>query len=217
MNDRLVLLRDLGFFPRTVLDIGAFEGEFTRLIQSIWPESSVFMVEANKDCEEKLAKVKGARGYAIALLGEKGENAVEYYKTKKIIPTGNSVYKENSSYFEDCEVVKLPMVTLDNLVTAGKLVDIDFLKIDTQGSEIAILKGGEKVLTKAEFVLLETQVLVYNSGAPMIEEVISFMSQKGFKVFDVLDVTYLPTGQMAQMDILFVRKNSKFIKRGELL
>ena len=43
-----------------------------------------------------------------------------------------------------------------------------FVKIDVQGLELAVMKGAEKILNKAELVLLEVSTVEYNQGAPRI-------------------------------------------------
>ena len=108
------------------------------------------------------------------------------------------------------------MTTLDEMVAKRKLKNIDFIKIDTQGSELDVLKGGKDTVSKAEFILLETQNLEYNKNAPFTEDVILAMKSYGFRLFDILETHYLATGQLFQVDLLFAGKTSKFMKRGEL-
>jgi hypothetical protein len=93
------------------------------------------------------------------------------------------------------------MTTLDEVVKKKKLKNIDFIKIDTQGSELNILKGGRKTLKNTEFVMLETQNLEYNNGAPFTEDVIITMKDYGFRLFDILETHYLGTGQLFKLTL----------------
>lgn len=214
---RLTLLRDLGFQPRMVLDIGAYQGEWSMFIHEIWPAAKVFMVEANEDCRTVLSQIDWAEGYEIALLGDKKRKQVNYYTAQGATPTGSSIFFEQSSFFDNYKVRKLPMVTLDYVVAKNKLFNIDFLKIDTQGSELNILKGGRETLKDVKFILLETQNLEFNQGAPFVDAVLAAMKGFDFWLYDITEIRHLPTGEMVQMDLLFVKKNSKFLKRGKLL
>lgn len=216
---RLNLLGSYGFSPRTILDIGAYQGDWTRMMKVIFPLSRVFMVEATPDKKNILKKVEEADGFEIALLGEKNKKSVDFYVAdpkETDITTGNSVYIEKTRFFDVDHVVKLPMTTLDDLVKKKKLKNIDFIKIDTQGSELDILKGGKKTIKDCQFILLETQNLEYNSGAPFIEDVIIDMKGYGFRLFDIVEIHYLPDGELFQVDLLFVKKDSKFLKGGSL-
>ena len=44
---RLGEIRNLGINPTTILDVGAHTGQFYGWVKRVWPESVVWMVEAN--------------------------------------------------------------------------------------------------------------------------------------------------------------------------
>lgn len=185
----------------------------------IFPMSKIFMVEATPGHKSILKTVNDASGFEIALLGDKSKKSVDFYIANPqttSITTGNSIYMEKTMYFDSRYLIKLPMLTLDKMVAKRKLKNIDFIKIDTQGSELNILKGGKKTVAKAEFILLETQNLEYNKKAPFTEDIIIAMKRYGFRLYDILETHYLPTGELFQVDLLFVKKNSKYMKRGKL-
>lgn len=204
---RLTKLKELGFTPRTVLDIGAYIGSWTQMAKNIWPHSNFIMIEAN----EEVAPAKAV----VALLGRSEGNRA-YYSTQNEFKTGNSIFLEQTSYFKDCKKRILNMQTLDCLVLKNKWKNIDFVKIDTQGSELEIIVGGLNSVKKTEFILLETQNLTYNEGAPKTLEVMNKMDELGFTLFDITELHHIPTGEMQGVDMLFARKDSKFIKKGLL-
>lgn len=213
LQSRLITLKNSGFTPRTILDIGAHQGSWSKLVRQIWPESTIFMIEANTDHKQELQQVAWTNGFEIALLGEKAKKAVDYYASTSAFDTGNSIFREQTSFFDNCEIRKLPMVTLDSIVKKRNLKNIDFIKLDTQGSELNILKGAKKTILHTEFILLETQNLEYNLGAPDTCDVLLFMKNLGFQLFDITEIHHLPTGEMLQVDLLFARNDSKFILR----
>ncbi len=45
----LAALRNRGFEPKTIFDVGAFEGTFCQMARRIWPNSQIVMFEANDD------------------------------------------------------------------------------------------------------------------------------------------------------------------------
>lgn len=202
-EQRLRTLKQLGFEPKKILDIGAYVGNWASMVQTIWPEAKIKMIEPNIDV--------APAGAIQALLGKEMKEEVIYFVTKNEIATGNSIYLEQTSYFDNSEKRKMKMVTLDSLKLRA-----DLIKIDTQGSELDILNGGEETVKEAEFVLLETQNLEYNSGAPKTLELMNKMDDLGFQLFDITQIHHLPTGEMMQVDMLFARKDSKLIKRGKL-
>jgi hypothetical protein len=55
-------------------------------------------------------------------------------------------------------------------------------------------------------VLIETSLVVYNHGAPMVDAIVPKMKEYGFYMEDILDYLKFNKNQISQMDILF--KNS---------
>ncbi|MEO6981194.1 MAG: FkbM family methyltransferase, partial [Mucilaginibacter sp.] len=85
--------------------------------------------------------------------------------------------------------------------------------IDTQGYELEILKGGEKTLAHAEFVLLEVSFLDIYINCPLITDTVSFMKQRGFVVYDICTLMKRPLDNaLFQADFLFVKEDSVFRK-----
>lgn len=216
---RLTLLKSLGFSPRTILDIGAYKGEWTKMAKIVYPTSKIFMVEATPDHMKELENVTESAGFEMALLGERAKKNVKFYiadPNKTLNTTGNSAFLERTIYFNPNHALNLPMITLDSLVEKRKLKNIDLIKLDTQGSELNILKGAKKTISTVTAILLEVQNIEYNQGAPFIEDVIVALKGYGFRMFDVFEIHWLPTGELFQLDILFIKKTSKLFKKGTL-
>ena len=82
----------------------------------------------------------------------------------------------------------------------------DFIKIDVQGSELDILKGGKNLVSRARALLLEVATSDYNPGAPRKEEVVAYCLANGFKQAITVEVIVHPvTRQPIQEDVLFLR------------
>jgi len=214
MESRLVRLRDKGgFHPKVIYDIGAYKGEFTQLCKRVWGEGTnnprILQFEANQD-------ICGGRGdgttdlYCV-LLGDQELAPVLYYKTQTECATGNSMFRENSVWFEEANVNSelREMVRLDTLVQSRELPWPDFLKLDTQGSELLILKGAPECMAHARVILMEVALHGYNSGAPLIAEILEFLRKEhDFVMIDIVELHYAPiTGNLFQIDVLLCRKN----------
>jgi FkbM family methyltransferase len=191
--------------PKRLLDIGAHVGDFTNNIVRLAPNCDAIMVEANPNCEQYLQQSKF--GYDMVALSDKQGKAELFVEKANAIGTGTSLYKENTDWYADgkFEKVEVELDTLDNRKYFGDEV-IDLIKMDVQGAELDILNGGRKTITRAKYVLIETSLVVYNQGAPMIDAIVPKMKEYGFYMEDILDYLKLSSNQIAQMDILF--KNS---------
>ena len=174
-KERLNFYKNQKLDFKKVLDIGAFEGSWTKMFKEIFPQSKILMIEANSDKEDFL-KLVGE--YKIALLGLNDDQEVDYFKCKNSIETGNSIYKENTKYKFSPE--KRIVKRLSSLLQIND--HFDLIKMDVQGSELDIIKGGLDIIKNAKFLLLELQTQEYNKGAPRIEEVISFLKDINFEL-----------------------------------
>ena len=204
---RLEEVRDLGIEPKAILDIGAHTGQFHSWSKRVWPDVGVFMIEANPLHEshlDKLAMMNGDK-YLIAALGDEEREVTFYTRSDKPHTEGNSYYKEHN-YWDIPQLVQETKVTLqklDNLFEDNAVFDI--IKVDTQGSEIDILKGGKDLVSKAQAIILEVSFIEYNEGAPTAEETIDYMNEIGFEERMSLGEHY--DGEtIVQKDLLFTNK-----------
>ena len=203
-------LRDKGFTPGKILDVGANVGEFARMCKSTWNTSKVMMVEATKECEADLQSV--GEDYIITVLSSEDGKEIKFYKTSENLKgTGNSYYLEKTSHYADDKLVEEVMIS-QTIDTVFPEYDFDLLKIDTQGSEIDIMMGAKSSIHKSKYVLLEVQIGEYNIGAPSKEDVIQYMSSIGFDKYDEVENHYWPVdgglftrGQIFQQDLCFYK------------
>lgn len=205
-----------GYTPRTMLDVGAHIGTFSLGFLQAFPACVPTLVEPNPFCEEALAKLPFERHMAAAS-DETGE--AELFLTKEWLQsTGTSLYRENTDFFRDEVTIKrtVPKARLDDLF-AGRC--FDFVKIDTQGSELDVLRGGETVLRGADYILIEISLVNYNAGAAPAEAVFAQLAAMGFEPVDVTDFHRLrgvQDGGLLQIDLLFRRRTARPSQFGRL-
>jgi FkbM family methyltransferase len=195
-----------GFSPRTIVDVGAFEGHWSRLAKCIWPSSSLQLIEPNLAKQTQLdgaAKELGGRLHC-ALLGANEGGNVQF----NIMESGSSIMNERSPLPRIVE--KRQLRRLDSLLP--KIEPPGLLKIDAQGYEIEILKGASAILPDFEAVLLEIAIIEINEGAPLLHDVTKFMKNIGFIAYDILEIHRRPLDKaLNQVDIVFIREHSDLI------
>jgi FkbM family methyltransferase len=188
-----------------ILDVGANIGQTFLEYKSINPKAVVISLEANPQCEEALKKA-GAN-YKIIALGEHTADNKEFYINKNE-PTcqGASFFKENTTYYKDgnFNTINVPTVTLDELTG---FQTFDFIKIDTQGSEMSIINGGVDTLARTKWLLIELPVLEYNAGAASSEEIINRLYEIGFTPKQIVKDNKFED-VVVQQDVLFI--NTKY-------
>ena len=207
---RLEEVRDLGINPKAILDIGAHTGQFHGWSKRVWPDVGVFMIEANPLHEDTLNMLANENGDSclIAALGDKVREVTFYTRTDKPYTEGNSYYKEHN-YWD------IPQLVQESKVTLKRLDDIfeddavfDLIKVDTQGSELDILKGGENLVSRASAIILEVSYIEYNEGAPSQQETLDYMKEIGFTQKMSIGEHYNGE-EIVQKDLLFLRIGDK--------
>jgi FkbM family methyltransferase len=201
----LLNLRDNGYQPDVIIDVGAFEGSWTKLARQVFHRPSVLMIEAQPEKEATLraASTDAKVTYRVALLGAAPSDGVRFYKMR----TGSSVYAENTGVAR--QEVTMPMTTLNHVVRDAGLLNggSTLLKLDVQGSEIEILRGAAEVLPQITAVIAEVSLVNYNLGAPQFAEITQFMREQGFVVYDIAGMRRFGK-MMGQLDIIFLRDDS---------
>lgn len=188
-------LKDLNI----IYDIGAYKGSWTQEVSGYVPkETKFYLFEPNKEHNSDLSKT--GHLFYNTVLSDK-EKYVDFFS---INGTGDSYYKERSIHYKDTKPVTVKADTLDSFITNNNIPKPDILKIDTQGSELDILRGGMECLSNAKIVMLECSIQSYNLGAPGIESVIEFMVNNGFTPHFITEIHTLDI-PIYQIDIAFLR------------
>jgi FkbM family methyltransferase len=209
MESTLVRMKRNGFRPSVVVDIGAYEGEFTTLAKAIFPDTRVLMVEpleAKQGILSRMCSEDGTIELRQTLLGSRVQKSVQFHQNE----TASSVLREAGGSVGSS--ISLPMTTLDSLTAGTSYEAADFLKLDVQGYELEVLRGGERSLTSVEAVLMEVNLIEIHVGVPLIDEVVVFMGQRGFRMYDVCTFHRRPLDSaLWQMDVVFVQATSRLL------
>lgn len=189
-NQRLLPTKHVNYLlnmdaePKVIYDIGACVLHWTREAVAAWPEAQYFAFEAMPESAEVFEHFRVP--YAIGVLSDVDGRELEFWQNTEH-PGGNSYYQENEeinpntvNYFDQTKIRKVKAMTLDTVVEQKEFPLPDMIKMDVQGAELDILKGASKCLAHAKDVILELQKVEYNKGAPLRDEVISFMGIRGF-------------------------------------
>lgn len=207
----LKYLSQWGYCPETIIDIGAYQGDWTRMVKEIFPTAKVLMVEAQESKKQILEFVCKSYKYDVfletALLGDSEDKEVHFIEME----TGSSVFEENNTYASKNKLTK-KTTTLDKIVeTNYGWEKIAFLKLDVQGYELEVLAGATVCLKSCDFVLMEASLIPVNTGCPLIADVIRYMDEQKFRLLDFCSQTRRRDKALWQTDLLFIRSDSPYL------
>ena len=127
-----------------VFDVGANIGDWSKFVLEEYSNKvfKLFAFEPSKPSFEKFKlQIDASDNVIIENIGfgdkkEKLEMSYEYP-----LQGSSGLFNEAKNFTEEIE-----LTTLDNYCSENEIVEIDFLKMDVQGFEYAILKGSQKML-----------------------------------------------------------------------
>ena len=192
------------FTPTSVLDIGANVGDFAKQCKLMYPMAKYFLIEGNDACEPYLKNL--GYEYFIGLLSDTPKLVKFYINKQNHISTGNSIYRENTEHFSDENVIiqELQTTTLDRVVDNRKF---DLIKIDVQGSELDIIRGGLNTVKNAKGIIMELSIIEYNKDSSLQEEVIEYMASIDYHPVEELYAHTNSEGLILQRDVLFLNRS----------
>lgn len=173
----LIQLRESGFHPGVIYDIGACVTTWAKAAKEVWPDAQVVLFEAF----DKLAFLYEGYQYHIGVLSDVDGKTVRFYQHDTMC-TGNSYYREMCSHvYQDDTYVEKTTIRLDSVVAQRGFPMPDLVKIDVQGSEMDVIKGGQATLSHTKHLIVEMQHHPYNEGAPLVGETLPIVESLGFK------------------------------------
>jgi FkbM family methyltransferase len=185
----------------TVFDVGANIGVFTVL--QARKGANVYSFEPNLESYRRLSKnvamnhlTDRVHLFATALGDEPGTGTM---KVSRGGTTGGVVIPATKDGL--LQGPSVPIVTLDQVVPTLAASRIDLLKIDAEGSEVAVLRGAERTLRTVQRVIVE-----YHSR-DLLRSVEDILARAGFS--QELLVDYYPEDLAAgqeEVGILYLRR-----------
>ncbi|MCW3111451.1 MAG: FkbM family methyltransferase [Segetibacter sp.] len=201
----LQLLKQQGFIPKTIFDVGAYNGDFAKMARGIWSDADIVCFEGLPEKVAKLktnlhdTKIKVIEG----LVGERNDDKVKFFK----VESATSVLEEQTP--NDFEVGYQTMRTLDSCIEQFSLHKPQLLKIDTQGYEYNILTGFENNLHYVDVILAELNFIDIHKNVKLAFDVIELLNNNGFVIFDICQLHRRPSDKaLWQADFIFVKKDS---------
>ncbi|MGI6391842.1 MAG: FkbM family methyltransferase [Kiritimatiellia bacterium] len=199
-------LKARGFSPRMLLDVGAAIGGWTSQMVEIFPESKYLMIDPLEENETALKTVVQRHSNVQYWLGAVGNQTGEL--TFHVHGDQSSMF--NSNWGREGTLRRVPMRTLDDLVSEIHCEGVDGMKLDVQGAEIEVLKGATEALRQCRVAQVEVSFRKVYEQAPLAHEIIAFFSSQNFRIFDIASLYKRKDRALLQADLFFVRDDRLF-------
>lgn len=177
--------------PLWIVDVGASGG-----IDQRWSKLTnnymAVLFEPDPREYEILSEKSGANMIVLNAALSDTAGAVDFHLCKK--QQVSSVFLPNMDFlrkfpdverYEVIKTISLQTDTLSNQLKSKNINEVDFIKIDTQGYELPILKGAHDFLDKVIGLELEVEFAPLYKNQPLFSEVNGFATNYGFELFDI--------------------------------
>jgi FkbM family methyltransferase len=189
-------------------DVGAFRGSFAVDVLEMFPGSRGTLFEPS---DENALAIKEDLGHdprielrRVALSDADGERSFTFFPDAPAI--GSLLERVSPSPRRERRSVVA--TTIDRVWEHAGEVDLDLIKVDTQGADLAVLKGAQRALSAQSPVLIVEAIFVRRySGQSPPHELLAFAAEHGYRLAQLLNVNHTRAGELAWADFVLVHES----------
>lgn len=188
--------RDFRFFRqfppgpfRTVLDIGAYHGEFTDRMLRHHEVEKVFLFEPFADSviflQNHYQGEPRCEVLPYALSDHSGSTTLQvlnHADSSSLLAPSGSAGEMLHRPFHAVKTTQIETRRLDELPTVLAVPRFDIAKIDVQGAELKVLQGCGSLLDRIQSIYIEVNFVSLYEGGAVFCDTHAFLEQAGFKL-----------------------------------
>jgi FkbM family methyltransferase len=205
-----------GVAAPVIFDVGSNLGDIAEKYRYTFPNATIYAFEPFPDIfislERRLRRDKQVFPFKLALGGTPGMRSLRVNASS---PTNSLLDTEVSAasfwgegLMETTASVDVEVATIDNFCEMRQIVNIDVLKIDTQGTELEVLMGAVGMLSTGRIRVIYAEMIVAPSykGQGKPHELMGFLDRLGYDLSGLYNLWSRNDGRLLQMDAIFVRR-----------
>ena len=204
-------IRDLQL--NSVLDIGANSGQYALSARAALPHARIISFEPLPDCYTELSRrMKSDPNFTALNVGlgdQPGELQIQRneFSPASSFLTLNETHKNAFAFAQRTQPITVKVERLDDLARNLALTAPYMAKIDVQGYEDRVLRGGEATLRGATLLIVEMSYEPLYAGQPLFDQILKQVCAMGFVFRGAMDQLHCPkTGKLLQADGVFLRQ-----------
>lgn len=200
---------------KTIIDVGANEGQFAKEILKVFPGAHLYCFEPLPEAFKKLfqwseKQKKRISAFNFALGDQEGVfgifNHIHHSPSSSLLKT-TEVCERYYPFTKEQVSAQIKVTTLDNWIDSlsAPLSHDILVKLDVQGYEDRVIRGGQKILSIAKACIVEINLDRLYDEQPTFKDIFCLLSDLGYHFCGNLDQVYNDDGHVVFVDAVFVR------------
>lgn len=198
-----------GFEEQTILmDVGALKGDFSKVLLEEGVVSKAILFEPNPDSFRALTEKFGNCDTTVVNAAVSASYGTAFFSFGEDPATG-SLHIPTALTPPSNKKVEVQVLSLDEFALSKDLLNsVALLKIDTQGSDLQVLKGAARLLAFSQPIIVAELIF-----APLYEnqdsaaEIIMWLENHGYVLAGIIDDFYSREGALSWCDAIFIPKS----------
>lgn len=175
-----------------IIEAGAFNGNDTKKLSSFWPQATIYAFEPVPEIfallQEATKNLANVQCCPYALSNQNGD-ATFYVAHKpnhpeRVHPGGSLLKPKERLNWSNAvydKTISVPTLTLDTWAQQQGIKHIDFLWLDMQGNELAVMQTAPEILATVRVIFTEVEFVHAYEQSPLYPEVEQWLNTQGFK------------------------------------
>jgi FkbM family methyltransferase len=184
--------------PEIWIDVGAHQGEYT--LQSAVANQNLRVYAFEPNLKLAMALAIKAPNYTVLpmAIGERN-GTQDFFLTEPAACSSLLPFEDDGlaqwiggESIERKGTIPVPVIGLDTFMDLAEIDRVEFLKIDAQGADLAVVRSAAGRLKDIRRICLEVQVTPFDlyAGAARKQDVLDFLGPAGFRVVQVQPQTH---------------------------
>ena len=168
----------------TVLDIGANKGRRARRYRRLFPAATIYCVEPIPELCQELQRwgEKQAGKVQVLNLALSSTAASSPFYVSRASSIWSTLLEPPTECATQFEEITAQVETLDQLAERIELCQDVLIKIDTEGLDLEVIRGGTKTLRQSAAVIVESSFYPtgYGEDCPTFEDILAALGELGY-------------------------------------